>query len=273
MTRLAWLGALVALSSVANAQTKDVGALAGTWSPLALGCGPIVAPSSEDAETEPGLDFFDRAISWTETSCEIAERLEGSNVTTFAVNCFGPDGSFSGAIEVLDIGPHDIRISGLNQLVGDLRSDRFIRCRGSEGAELPPFDKHRVKVRVGSSKLPKLSGSKFGKEYRSRVSHSIELGPNIGGHLALVGLGCGTLCINYVLADVKTGKVGEVVVGTSMDQTIIGVNHRSDSDLLRVNWMDYPNGPCFIADYVVDGLSVKLLKEVKVGVGIDQCFQ
>lgn len=273
MRLFAWFLFPFALSSIAQGQSRDVGALAGTWNSLTSGCKSVVAPGAEDAESEPGLSFYDTYISWTETSCEISRRVDGLDGTDFTVSCIGPSSPFAGTARVVSVGPHDIQIIGLKQVATDLQSSRFIRCLGGEQAELPPFEKFEAKVKLRQTRPVKLSGSKWSKEFRSRIMQGLKAGANIGGHFTLVGLGCGTQCVNYVLVDNSSGKVGEIVVGSTLGQTVIGVEHRSDSSLLRVKWMDYPAGPCFNTDYLANGLSLKRLKQVQVGVGIDQCFE
>lgn len=262
-----------------SAASEPIESILGHWAASSIGC----AKAKTDSEYSGGLIEISRSsievgelhFDRDEYPCIISKSEKANSRLSLTLRCDGEEGEMGENVVLNLHNENEFDFVGTGTFVRcDQREDpSFQNNPSSPKADSPRFDEFKTAVRPKPTRTPRANGGKLAKQFRTRINEALKHGPNIGGHFSLVELGCGTQCINYVLADTETGKVGEIVVGSTLGQTVIGVEHRIDSSLLRVKWMDYPSGPCFNTDYVANGLSLKRLKQVQVGVGIDQCFE
>ena|SRR2546429_3487058 len=47
-------------------------------------------------------------------------------------------------------------------------------------------------------------------QFRSRVRAAAKSGPNFAGHLAIVGVSCGMICLNLFLVDLRTNRIHDL---------------------------------------------------------------
>ena len=77
-------------------------------------------------------------------------------------------------------------------------------------------------------------------DLHTRIREAIKAGPSFAGHYTIIGWGCGTECVDYVVADVATGQVfrfplsgedyGELQLGAKINSRLIVANWIADSD-------------------------------------------
>lgn len=78
-----------------------------------------------------------------------------------------------------------------------------------------PFQSYPVStVFNGPVHMPDFNGRdrKF-SDFRTRIRDGIKAGPNFAGRYAIISWGCGTECVDYVVADVATGEVFDFPLG------------------------------------------------------------
>ena len=263
------LSAFLLFSVSCSVLAQDVRDFSGGWQSIQDGCKPHA-----DEETESGLSFYDTSLSWTETSCEIKSQGHDAGGITLNLACTGPEGNFKQALKVLKLGPGEIFLPGENQIFTDLRRRQFVRCTDADGQVVPSFEKYPAKAIKKKSTLPKLNGDgELASRYRTRILAAMKLGPNFAGQFTMVEIGCGTASLNYLVANSATGRVALFPIGTNSGQTIMGIDYRSNSKLVVVDWMNYPNGACYSETLAWEDSGIRLISKMKTGTGLDACMR
>lgn len=75
---------------------------------------------------------------------------------------------------------------------------------------LPRFDDYRVAgARNETGKIIGMDRGDIGKEkqFRGRLRTAAKSVPNFAGHLAIVGVSCGMICLNLFVVDVRTNRI------------------------------------------------------------------
>jgi hypothetical protein len=92
---------------------------------------------------------------------------------------------------------------------------------------------------AGHVRTPQFAGRdrKFAT-FRTRIREGIKAGPNFAGHFVLVGWGCGTDCVDYVVADVATGKVFHAPL-SGEEEADLRYDVRINSRLMIARWVTY----------------------------------
>lgn len=78
----------------------------------------------------------------------------------------------------------------------------------------PRFDKYPQAQFFGRKTMPDFAGrAKDLKEYRTRIRAAVQEGPNFGGNMSLLPIGCGTGCTFVLAIDLNTGTVHNFPIG------------------------------------------------------------
>jgi hypothetical protein len=80
--------------------------------------------------------------------------------------------------------------------------------------------------------------------YRTVIRNGMRDGSNFNGKYSIIGIGCGTECGFFKVADVTTGRVTEFPLGGE-DYGTLHLYYRLDSSLVIAAWHDYDGGHCF----------------------------
>ena len=99
-------------------------------------------------------------------------------------------------------------------------------------AQYPVADVYHGPVRLPDFKKRDRSFS----TYRTRIREGLRGGANLAGHYALIGWGCGTECVNYVVGDVRTGRMFDVHIGGD-DFLELKLDVRLTSRFVVANWV------------------------------------
>jgi hypothetical protein len=105
------------------------------------------------------------------------------------------------------------------------------------------FQGYAVKqVYSGPLRMPDFNGrDRTFADFRTRIREGILYGPNFAGHYALIGWGCGTECVDYVVADVATGEVHRFpLYGEDFLELTLSI--RAQSTLVVAHWLSWKGG-------------------------------
>lgn len=164
---------------------------------------------------------------------------------------------------------------------------RAIAAAPDTGASVrvPPFARYAVAgIYRGPVRLPDFRGRDHAfSEFRTNIRDGMSSGANFAGHYAIVGWGCGTECISYVVGDVATGKVYNFPLGGE-DYRQLSLNFRPASRLIVAEWLsdadgsssDHPVENCFRQNFVWSGsAAVPLSKPDRIATtrsgSLEQC--
>ena len=145
--------------------------------------------------------------------------------------------------------------SGMSDLLGASRPQTSRPDTGSEepapSSALPQvpervsedgFAEYKVDVFLGAPSQPDFNGrdQKYGG-YRTRLTESLFMGTNYGGHFQLVEIGCGTGCTLAYIVDLKTGKVSDVPFSGER-YPYLRLDYRPSSAALVALWESHTSG-------------------------------
>ena len=72
-------------------------------------------------------------------------------------------------------------------------------------------------------------------DFRTRIRDGMRQGANFAGHYALIGWGCGTGCLSYVVGDVITGRMFDFPL-SGEEYISLRIEARPDSRLILASW-------------------------------------
>jgi|tagenome__1003787_1003787.scaffolds.fasta_scaffold20940964_1 hypothetical protein len=74
--------------------------------------------------------------------------------------------------------------------------------------------------------------------FQTRIRNGMRRGANFAGHFAIIGWGCGTECVNYVIGDIVTGRVFKFPLGGE-DNLELRLDAKPTSRLIVARWVAY----------------------------------
>lgn len=105
--------------------------------------------------------------------------------------------------------------------------------------------------------------------YRTRIRQGLAGGVNFAGNIAMIEIGCGTMCRDVYAANVATGEVHTFPLGGERSYKL-SVNYQPDSRLVIAVWENYAANQCYKDRYLWDGALFHLVDRITIGAG-DAC--
>jgi hypothetical protein len=117
---------------------------------------------------------------------------------------------------------------------------------GCEGKNLPRLEDYAWAESLAGKAHSPILATPLDRKYKTMIRDAAAAGANFAGHFAIASWGCGTGCLEFVIADLKTGTV--------YDPPFLGVGFH----YRRADFGPTPGWQCY-ADYLTYRLDSRLL--------------